>query len=116
MNLALFVNAFGERAKGRCPGVWIDLSPTLARKALRRIHTVRCAEANDDELIESRFISREATFFNPWLAAAETEQEEEGVAIEHLLGAVGADTRGGWKFHSSSPFLTGQLCEWKTRR
>ena len=69
MNLALFVNAFGERAKGRCPGVWIDLSPTLARKALRRIHTVRCAEANDDELIESRFISREATIFNPWLRA-----------------------------------------------
>lgn len=68
MKLVLSVSAFGERAEGRCPWVWIDLSPTLARKALRRIHTVRCAEANDDELVESRFISREATFFNPWLA------------------------------------------------
>ncbi len=57
MKLVLSVSAFEERAEGRCPWVWIDLSPTLARKALRRIHTVRCAEANDDELIESRFIS-----------------------------------------------------------
>lgn len=94
MKLVLSVSAFGERAEGRCPWVWIDLSPTLAQKALRRIHTVRCAEANDDELIESHFTSGEGTFFNPWLAAAETEQEEEGVTIEHLLGAVGADTRG----------------------
>lgn len=66
----------------------------MAQKALRRIRTVRCAEASDDELIESHFTSREGSFFNPWLAAAETEQEEEGIAIEHLLGAVGADGGG----------------------
>ena len=73
MKLVLSVSAIGEQAEGRCPWMWIDLSPPLAQKALERID--------------------EATFFNPWLAAPETKQEEEGIAIEDLLEQLCVDDR-----------------------
>jgi len=38
-------------------------------KFWRRKCKIWCTEANDDELIESHFTSREGTFFNPWLVA-----------------------------------------------
>ena len=33
MKLVLSVSAIGEQAEGRCPWMWIDLSPPLAQKA-----------------------------------------------------------------------------------
>ena len=42
-------------------------------------------------MIELYYASLDATFFNPWLAAAETEQEDEGIAIEDLLEQLCAD-------------------------
>ena len=44
-------------------------------------------------MIELYYVSLEATFFNPWLAAAETEQEAEGIAIDTLLEQFCADDR-----------------------
>jgi hypothetical protein len=93
MKLVLSVSAIGEQAEGRCPWMWIDLSPTLAQKALERIGVFRLAEEKDDDVIELYYVSLEATFFNPWLAAAETEQEDEGIAIEDLLEQLCADDR-----------------------
>src|SRR5450432_1221878 len=78
MKLVLFVSAIGEQAEGRCPWMWIDLSPPLAQRALERIDVFRLAEEKDDDVIELYYVSLEATFFNPWLAAPETKQEEEG--------------------------------------
>ena len=91
MKLVLSVSAIGEQAEGRCPWMWIDLSPPLAQKALERIDVFRFAEEKDDDVIELYYVSLEATFFNPWLAAAETEQEDEGIAIEDLLEQLCAD-------------------------
>jgi len=93
MKLVLSVSAIGEQAEGRCPWMWIDLSPPLAQKALERIAVFRFAEKKDDDVIELYYVSLEATFFNPWLAAPETKQEEEGIAIEDLLEQLCADDR-----------------------
>src|SRR5260370_2715585 len=93
MKLVLSVSAIGEQAEGRCPWMWIDLSPPLAQKALERIDVFRFAEEKDDDVIELYYVSLEATFFNPWLAAPETKQEEEGIAIEDLLEQLCADDR-----------------------
>jgi hypothetical protein len=73
--------------------MWIDLSPPLAQKALERIDVFRLAEEKDDDVIELYYVSLEATFFNPWLAAPETKQEGEGIAIEDLLEQLCADGR-----------------------
>ena len=51
------------------------------------------AEEKDDDVIELYYVSLEATFFNPWLAAPETKQEEEGIAIEDLLEQLCTDNR-----------------------
>jgi hypothetical protein len=48
MKLVLSVSAIGEQAEGRCPWMWIDLSPPLAQKALERIDVFRFAEEKDD--------------------------------------------------------------------
>jgi hypothetical protein len=85
MKLVLSVSAIGEQAEGRCPWMWIDLGPRLAQKALERIDVFRLAEEKDDDVIELYYMSLEGIFFNPWLAAVETEQEGEGIAIESLL-------------------------------
>ena len=79
MKLVLSVSAIGEQAEGRCPWMWIDLSPPLAQRALERIDVFRFAEEKDDDVIELYYVSLEVTFFNPWLAAPETEQEAEPV-------------------------------------
>ena len=44
MKLVLSVSAIGEQAEGRCPWMWIDLSPPLAQRALERIDVFRFAE------------------------------------------------------------------------
>ena len=93
MKLVLSVSAIGEQAEGRCPWMWIDLSPRLAQKALERVDVFRLAEAKDDDVIELYYVSLEGIFFNPWLAAVETEQEGEGIAIESLLEQRCADAR-----------------------
>ena len=110
MKLVLSVSAIGEQAEGRCPWMWIDLSPPLAQKALERIDVFRFAEEKDDDLIELYYVSLEATFFNPWLAAPETKQEEEGIAIEDLLEQLCADDRNGRRFPMNSPSLSGPQC------
>ena len=93
MKLVLSVSAIGEQAEGRCPWMWIDLSPPLAQKALERIDVFRFAEEKDDDVIELYYVSLEA-FFNPWLAVPETKQEEEErIAIEDLLEQLCADDR-----------------------
>ena len=88
MKLVLSVSAIGEQAEGRCPWMWIDLSPPLAQKALERIDVFRLAEEKDDEVIELYYVSFDATLFNPWLAAPETKQEEKRIAIEDLSGTA----------------------------
>jgi hypothetical protein len=93
MKLVLSVSAIGEQAEGRCPWMWIDLGPRLAEKALERIDVFRLAEEKDDDVIELYYVSLEGIFFNPWLAAVETEQEGEGIAIESLLEQRCADAR-----------------------
>src|ERR1019366_2834608 len=93
MKLVLSVSAIGEQAEGRCPWMWIDLSAPLAQKALERIDVFRFAEEKDDDAIELYYVSPEATFFNPWLAAPETKQEEGRIAIEDLLEQLCADDR-----------------------
>ena len=65
MKLVLSVSAIGEQAEGRCPWMWIDLSPPLAQRALERIDVFRLAEEKDDDVIELYYVSLEATFFNP---------------------------------------------------
>ena len=85
MKLVLSVSAIGEQAEGRCPSMWIDLGPRLAQKALKRIDVFRISEKKDDDVIELYYVSLEGIFFNPRLAALETEQEVEGIAIESLL-------------------------------
>ena len=52
MKLVLSVSAIGEQAEGRCPWMWIDLSPPPAQKALERIDVFRFAEEKDDDVIE----------------------------------------------------------------
>ena len=47
----------------------------------------------DDDVIELYYVSLDGIFFNPWLAAVETEQEGEGIAIESLLEQRCADAR-----------------------
>src|SRR6202171_2350860 len=54
---------------------------------------VRWAEEKDEAVMHLYYASLEATFFNPWLAAPETKQEEEGIAIEDLLEQLCADHR-----------------------
>lgn len=93
MKLVLSVSAIGDQAEGRCPWMWIDLGPRLAQKALERIDVFRLAEEKDDDVIELYYVSLEGIFFNPWLAAVETEQEREGIAIETLLEQRCADAR-----------------------
>lgn len=93
MKLVLSVSAIGEQAEGRCPWMWIDLGPRLAQKALERIDFFRLAEEKDDDVIELYYVSLEAIFFNPWLAAVETEQEGERIAIESVLEQRCADAR-----------------------
>src|SRR5260370_10566445 len=95
MKLVLSVSVIGEQAEGRCPWMGIDLSPPLAQKALERIDVFRLAEEKDDDVIELHYLSLEAIFFNPWLAAPETKQEEERIAIEDLLEQLCADD-GVW--------------------
>jgi hypothetical protein len=73
--------------------MWIDLGQQLAQKALDRIKVFRLAEEKDDDVIELYYVSLEGIFFNPWLAAVETEQESEGIAIESLLEQRCADAR-----------------------
>jgi hypothetical protein len=51
------------------------------------------AEERDDDVIEPYYVSLEATFFNPWLAAPETKQEEDGIAIEDFPEQLCADDR-----------------------
>ena len=48
MRLVLSVSTFGEWAYRRCR--WRGLSPALAQKAADP--SIRCAEANNDELME----------------------------------------------------------------
>jgi hypothetical protein len=97
MKLVLSVNAIGEQAEGRCPWMWIDLSPPLARR--RRWSgrwsglTSSGPPREDEDVIELYCVSLEGTFFNPWLAAPEARQEEEGIAIEDLLEQLCADDR-----------------------
>ena len=74
MKLVLSVSAIREQAEGRCPWMWIDLDPRLAQKALERIDVFRLAEEKDDDVIELYYVPLEGIFFNPWLAAVETEQ------------------------------------------
>ena len=90
--------------------MWIDLSPTLAQTALERIDVFRLAKEKDDDVIELYYVSLEATFFNPWLAAAETEQEDEGIAIEDLLKQLRAEIGNGRRFPMNSPSLSGPQC------
>jgi hypothetical protein len=78
MKLVLSVSTIGEQAEGRCPWMWIDLSPSLAQKALERIDVFRFAEQKDDDVIELYYVSLEATFFNPWLAAPELNWKRRG--------------------------------------
>jgi hypothetical protein len=93
MKLVLAVSAIGEQAEGRCPWMWINLGPRLAQRALERIEVFRLAEQKDDDVIELYYASLEGIFFNPRLAAVETEQEGEGIAIESLLEQRCADAR-----------------------
>jgi hypothetical protein len=90
--------------------MWIDQRPPLAQKALERIDVFRFAEEKDDDVIELYYVSLEATFFNPWLAAAETEQEDEGIAIEDLLKQLRAEIGNGRRFPMNSPSLSGPQC------
>jgi len=109
MKLVLSVSAIGEQAEGRCPWIWIDLSPQLAQKALERIDVFRFAEEKDDDLIELYYVSLEATFFNPWLAAAETEKE--GGSPSRIFSNSSARTIGnGRRFPMYSPSLSGPQC------
>ena len=110
MKLVLSVSAIGEQAEDRCPWMWIDLSPPLAQKALGRIDVFRFAEEKDDDVIELYYVSLEATFFNPWLGAPETEQEQEGIAIEDLLERSARTIGIGRKFPMDSPSLSGPRC------
>ena len=110
MKLVLSVSAIGEQAEGRCPWMWIDLSPPLAQKALERIDVFRLAEEKDDDVIELYYVSLEATFFNPWLAAAETEQEDEGIAIEIFSNSSARTIGNGRRFPMYSPSLSGPQC------
>lgn len=93
MKLVLSVSAIGEQAEGRCPWMWIDLRPRLAKRAIERIDVFRRAAEKDGNVIELYYVSLEGIFFNPWLAAVETEREGEGIAIESLLEQRGADAR-----------------------
>ena len=110
MKLVLSVSAIGEQAEGRCPWMWIDLSPPLAQKALERIDVFRFAEEKDDDVIELYYVSLEATFFNPWLAAPETKQEEMG-SRSRIFSNNSARTIGiGRRFPMNSPSVSGPRC------
>jgi hypothetical protein len=110
MKLVLSVSAIGEQAEGRCPWMWIDLSPPLAQKALERIDFFRFAEEKDDDVIELYYVSLEATFFNPWLAAPETKQEEEGSPSRIFSNSFARTIGIGRRFPMNSPSLSGPRC------
>ena len=110
MKLVLSVSAIGEQAEGRCPWMWIDLSRPLAQKALERIDVFRFAEEKDDDVIELYYVSLEATFFNPWLAAPETNRKRRG-SPSRIFWSSSAQTMGiGRRSPMNSPSLSGPRC------
>ena len=93
MTLILSVSAIGEQAEGRCPWMWIDLSPPLAQKALERIDVLRFAEEKDDDVIELYYVSLEATSSTRGSRRPKLNRKRRGVAIEDLLEQLCANDR-----------------------
>ena len=110
MKLVLSVSAIGEQAEGRCPWMWIDLSPPLAQKALERIDVFRFAEEKDDDVIELYYVSLEATFFNPWLARPKQNRKMRGSPSRIFSNSSARTIGNGRRFPMYSPSLSGPQC------
>jgi len=110
MKLVLSVSAIGEQAEGRCPWMWIDLSPPLAQKALERIDVFRFAEEKDDDVIELYYVSLEATSSTRGSRRPKLNRKRRG-SPSRIFSHNSARMIGiGRRFPMNSPSLSGPRC------
>ena len=110
MKLVLSVSAIGEQAEGRCPWMWIDLSPPLAQKALERIDAFRFAEEKDDDVIELYYVSLEATFSTRGSPRPKLKRKRRGSKSRIFSNNSARTVRIGRRFPINSRSLNGPRC------
>ncbi len=74
-----------------CDYALVNLTPKLARLALRRVALLKEQKHLDEGLVETYFWDAHAEYFSPWLA----EQEKDGDALAEMLDRLPA-VAGDW--------------------
>jgi hypothetical protein len=87
MRIILKVSSSSEYCNGGCEFALLDLTPALARPALRRIATLREQKSLDPDIDEVYYWAYFAEYFSPWggLASAGKEVEATSVTLEGML-------------------------------
>lgn len=70
-----------------CDYALVNLTPDLARLALKRIAVLNKCKASDPDLFELYYWDRNAQYFNPWLAQVPDEADRLAEMIETLPAA-----------------------------
>ncbi len=69
----------------------VDLTPKLARLALKRVAVLKEQKRLDDSVVESYFWDSGAEYFSPWL----TDEEKDADALAEMLDRLPA-VAGDW--------------------
>jgi hypothetical protein len=74
-----------------CDYALVNLTPKLARLALRRVALLKEQKRLDEDLVETYFWDAHAEYFSPWFA----DQEKDGDALGKMLDRLPA-VAGDW--------------------
>jgi hypothetical protein len=87
MRIVLKVSSNNEHCNGDCEFALLDLTPELARLAIRRIATLREQKSLDPDVDEVYYWAYFAEYFSPWKEIASPGGEVEGttVTLEGML-------------------------------
>src|ERR1039458_6580909 len=95
MRIILKVSSSNEHCNGGCEFALLDLTPELARLALRRIATLREQKSLDPDIEETYYWAYFAEYFSPWKDPASPGEEVEGTGmrLEEMLDELAIEEK-----------------------